>query len=59
MYFHQIGPDQDGFFRFWERELGPALRERGLSHDARRTMPKTADTYRPSCAVTALEDIRL
>src|SRR5918994_3866202 len=22
---HQIGPDQDGFFRFWERELAPRL----------------------------------
>ncbi len=27
LYFHQIGPDQDGFFRFWERELRPALAE--------------------------------
>jgi coenzyme F420-dependent glucose-6-phosphate dehydrogenase len=26
LYFHQIGPDQAGFFDFWERELGPALR---------------------------------
>jgi G6PDH family F420-dependent oxidoreductase len=24
----QIGEDQDGFFRFWQDELGPALRER-------------------------------
>ena len=23
---HQIGPDQDGFFAFWEKELRPALR---------------------------------
>ena len=23
--FHQIGPDQGGFFRFWERELRPRL----------------------------------
>jgi hypothetical protein len=22
---HQVGPDQEGFFRFWERELVPAL----------------------------------
>lgn len=22
---HQIGPDQEGFFRFWERELAPRL----------------------------------
>lgn len=25
LYFHQIGPDQEGFFGFWERELAPAL----------------------------------
>jgi coenzyme F420-dependent glucose-6-phosphate dehydrogenase len=25
LYFHQVGPDQDGFLRFWERELAPAL----------------------------------
>jgi len=25
VYFHQIGPDQAGFFRFWEAELRPAL----------------------------------
>jgi G6PDH family F420-dependent oxidoreductase len=25
LYFHQIGPEQDGFFRFWERDLRPAL----------------------------------
>ena len=25
IYFHQIGPDQEGFFRFWERDLQPAL----------------------------------
>ncbi|HEX4529023.1 MAG TPA: TIGR03557 family F420-dependent LLM class oxidoreductase [Acidimicrobiia bacterium] len=25
LYFHQIGPDQDGFFRYWERELRDAL----------------------------------
>ena len=23
--FHQVGPDQDGFFRFWEKELRPRL----------------------------------
>ena len=27
IYFHQIGPDQVGFLRFWERELRDALRE--------------------------------
>jgi G6PDH family F420-dependent oxidoreductase len=25
IYFHQIGPDQEGFFRFFERELRPEL----------------------------------
>jgi coenzyme F420-dependent glucose-6-phosphate dehydrogenase len=25
LYFHQIGPDQDGFFRFWTDALQPAL----------------------------------
>jgi coenzyme F420-dependent glucose-6-phosphate dehydrogenase len=29
LYFHQIGPDQDGFFRFWESELQPALGDLG------------------------------
>jgi len=28
LYFHQIGRDQDAFFRFWEDELRPALAER-------------------------------
>jgi coenzyme F420-dependent glucose-6-phosphate dehydrogenase len=26
IYFHQIGRDQDGFFRFWTDELAPKLR---------------------------------
>jgi coenzyme F420-dependent glucose-6-phosphate dehydrogenase len=25
LYFHQIGPDQEGFFGFWTKELQPAL----------------------------------
>ena len=25
LYFHQVGPDQDGFFGFWVDELQPAL----------------------------------
>ena len=25
VYFHQIGDDQEGFCRFWEKELAPAL----------------------------------
>jgi G6PDH family F420-dependent oxidoreductase len=27
VYFHQIGPEQEGFLQFYERELQPALRE--------------------------------
>jgi G6PDH family F420-dependent oxidoreductase len=30
VYLHQVGRDQDGFFRFWEAELRPALRDAGL-----------------------------
>jgi coenzyme F420-dependent glucose-6-phosphate dehydrogenase len=30
VYLQQVGADQDGFFRFWEQELGPALRDEGL-----------------------------
>lgn len=26
LYFHQIGPDQEGFLHFWTDELAPALR---------------------------------
>jgi hypothetical protein len=25
LYFHQVGPDQAGFFEFWSTELQPAL----------------------------------
>ncbi|MCA1842325.1 MAG: TIGR03557 family F420-dependent LLM class oxidoreductase [Actinobacteria bacterium] len=28
VYLHQVGPDQEGFFRFWERELSPRLNGR-------------------------------
>jgi len=27
LYFHQIGPDQDRFLRFWTEELQPALQD--------------------------------
>lgn len=27
LYFQQVGPDQDGFLEFWDRELQPALAE--------------------------------
>ncbi len=28
VYFHQIGPDQEGFFRFWAEEVRPSLARR-------------------------------
>jgi coenzyme F420-dependent glucose-6-phosphate dehydrogenase len=28
LHFHQVGPDQDGFFDFWTSELAPRLRQR-------------------------------
>ena len=31
VYLHQVGPDQEGFFRFWEQELRDALAQRGLT----------------------------
>jgi coenzyme F420-dependent glucose-6-phosphate dehydrogenase len=31
VYLHQIGPDQEGFFRFYERELAPEVRRLGLT----------------------------
>ncbi|MFN0089178.1 MAG: hypothetical protein ACKVWR_02755 [Acidimicrobiales bacterium] len=27
VYLHQVGPDQEGFFGFWERELKPRVAE--------------------------------
>lgn len=30
VYFHQVGPDQEGFLRFFEQELGPALRAQAV-----------------------------
>lgn len=34
LYIHQVGPDQDGFIRFWETELRPALADQGLVQGA-------------------------
>jgi hypothetical protein len=31
VYLHQVGPDQDGFFDFYQRELRGALSEAGLT----------------------------
>jgi coenzyme F420-dependent glucose-6-phosphate dehydrogenase len=30
VYFHQIGPDQEGFLRFWQEQLEPALADHRL-----------------------------
>ena len=34
VYFHNIGEDQEGFFRFWVDEVRPVLRAEGLSQAA-------------------------
>jgi G6PDH family F420-dependent oxidoreductase len=34
IYLNQIGPDQEGFFRFFRQELAPALAELGAAPDA-------------------------
>jgi G6PDH family F420-dependent oxidoreductase len=34
IFLHQIGPDQEGFFRFCERELLPRLRDNGARPEA-------------------------
>lgn len=34
VYLHQVGPDQEGFFGYWERELRPALAAAGLADRA-------------------------
>lgn len=31
IYFHQVGPDQEGFFRFWENEMRPRLGATGMA----------------------------
>ena len=35
VYLHQVGPDQEGFFRFWDRELRAALRDLAPSETRR------------------------
>ena len=38
LYFHQIGPDQDGFFRFWESEPAAGARRPPLDRRQGRQM---------------------
>lgn len=37
VYVHQIGPDQDGFFRFYEREILPRF---SAAPDATAALPQ-------------------
>ena len=39
---HQIGPDQDGFFRFYERELASRLQQRGAANGRKERVPAGA-----------------
>jgi hypothetical protein len=43
----QIGPDQDDFFGFFERELAPALRNRAAARAPQQQGPSQPD-YSPS-----------
>lgn len=46
---HQIGPDQEGFFRFWETELAPRL----AGARSRRTVALASRAQRASRSATA------
>jgi G6PDH family F420-dependent oxidoreductase len=56
LYFHQIGPDQDGFFRFWERELRPALGEFEEKKGRPATMPSKSANVKNKKQYEALKD---
>jgi G6PDH family F420-dependent oxidoreductase len=40
----QAGPDQEGFFRFWERELKPRLEKLGVSSPHQAALPASGRT---------------
>jgi coenzyme F420-dependent glucose-6-phosphate dehydrogenase len=42
VWLHQIGPDQDGFFRFYERELASRLQQRGAANGRKERVPAGA-----------------
>ncbi len=42
LYFQQIGPDQEGFFRFWADELQPALADLTTNNDDQETSDAAA-----------------
>ena len=60
VWLHQIGPDQEGFFKFWERELRPALgqvktKEGGDARPAKRASELAEATVAtPSKAPTSV-----
>jgi coenzyme F420-dependent glucose-6-phosphate dehydrogenase len=35
IYFHQVGPDQDGFFKFYQESLAPRLNRLASRNGAR------------------------
>ena len=46
---HQVGPDQEGFFRFFARDVMPRVRKRGAPGRARRR-PARRDVRRKRAA---------
>lgn len=44
IYFHQVGPDQEGFFRFFRDDLGPALSDRATRKPRDRRVTSHGDT---------------
>ncbi|MGD9894199.1 MAG: hypothetical protein AB7U18_23180, partial [Dehalococcoidia bacterium] len=42
VWLHQIGPDQDGFFRFYERELASRLQQQGAASARKDRVPAGA-----------------
>lgn len=58
LYFHQIGPDQEGFFRFWADTLRLALRdlEREPRATKETTMPSKSTHVKNEKQYEALKD---
>ena len=56
LYFHQIGPDQRGFFDFWIRSLRPALLADLKSHRKDSSMPSKSANVKNKDQYEALKD---
>jgi G6PDH family F420-dependent oxidoreductase len=54
LYFHQIGPDQDGFFRFWSDDLQRALAQ--LETTMEEQMPDKRPSVKNEKQYEALKD---